>query len=178
MEFSALGFYRIAHQLWLWKVPFIPRLIDLLSHLIFTASLPHNANIGEGTEIMHRGSGVLIGTYSHIGKDVVIAPYVMIGARMDLLGVDVPVFPRIEDEVVIGAGAIVMGDITVGRGALIGAGAVVVKDVPPGAVVVGNPGRIVGMHPEGAKKYLQEAGGRRQPDLRSAKTSSGSPVNV
>ncbi len=171
MEFSALGLYRIAHQLWLWNVPFVPRIIDLVSHLLFTASLPHNASIGEGTDIMHRGTGVLIGIYSHIGKNVVIGPFVMIGARMDFVGVDVPVFPRIEDDVVIGAGAIVMGEITVGRGALIGAGAVVVKDVPPGAVVVGNPGQVVGMHPEGAKKYLIESGARQERDGRAPNRS-------
>jgi serine acetyltransferase len=82
--------------------------------------------------------GVTIGDGTIIGRRCVIYQNVTVGTADDS-----PQYPILEDEVVIGANAVVIGPIRVGRGATVGAGAVVVKDVPPGATVVGNPGRVI-----------------------------------
>jgi serine O-acetyltransferase len=152
LEISALGLHRIAHRLWRWNVPLLPRLIDKLNNVLFAASVPHNAKIGEGTMLTHRGMGVIMHFHQEIGKGVVINPFVLIGSKI------APLQPRIEDDVFIGAHAVVLGDITIGRGAIIGAGAIVIEDVPPGGVVVGPSARLVRINPEGGKEYLARRG--------------------
>jgi serine O-acetyltransferase len=154
LNIGALTLYRIANRLWRWNVPFLPRLIDLVSHVVFTASLPHTATIGEGCMFLHRGMGTLIGDEVRIGKRVIIGPFVSIGGRI------APANPVIEDDVVIGGHAMILGDITVGRGAVIGANAVVIKDVPPNAIMAGPPAQLVRTTPNGGKEYLASLGAR------------------
>lgn len=97
------------------------------------------AVIGKNCFIDH-GTGVVIGETAEIGDNVTIYHGVTLGGR----GLeDKKRHPTIEDDVLLGAGSTILGPVTIGRGAKIGAGAVVLKDVPPGATVVGIPGKII-----------------------------------
>jgi serine acetyltransferase len=101
--------------------------------------LPPQTEVGPGLAIFH-GTGLVVHPSSVIGADVLLRHGITLGALGDS---DESLGPRIGDRVSIGAGAIVLGPISVGDDAVIGAGAVVVEDVPRGAVVVGNPARVV-----------------------------------
>jgi serine O-acetyltransferase len=178
MEFSALGFHRLAYRLWKWHVPLIPRMIDALIFVIFKASIPYNAEIGEGTSLMHRGVGVMMGFHAQIGKGVVFGPYVFLGTRITT---DIPI---IEDEVVLGAHSKILGGVTIGRGAIIGAGAIVVEDIPPRAVVIPDAARIVQINSMEGKEYFairREQIARAAADGSQAKTRTagdGSPAKA
>jgi serine O-acetyltransferase len=169
MEISALSLHRLAHRLWKMGVPILPRLIDHLVHVVFTASLPHTAEIGEGTVFLHRGMGCIIDFGQKIGRNAIIGPFVAIGGRHG------PSRPVIEDDVVIGAHALILGDITIGRGAAVGAGAVVTKDVPPRGVVVGNPAKLVRISDTDMKDYLAQTSAEwyaRNPHMERPKVSA------
>ncbi len=153
-QISALSLHRVAHRLWRWNVPVLPRLIDHIIHIVFSASIPHNAEIGEGCSVLHRGMGIVIDFEQKIGKRVIIGPFVAIGGR------HVNSKPVIEDDVVIGAHALILGELTVGRGAAVGAGSVVVKDVPPRGVMVGNPAQLVRVSDVDMREYLVSRGAR------------------
>jgi len=101
------------------------------------------AKLGRRVFIDH-GSGVVIGETAEVGDDVLIYMGVVLGGTALE---KVKRHPTIENDVVIGSGASVLGPITVGRGAKIGAGSVVIRPVPPGATVVGVPARIAETHP-------------------------------
>lgn len=104
--------------------------------------LPPETRVGPGLAIFH-GTGLVVHPTTVIGSDVMLRHGITLGAAGDGRTGDEGTGPRIGDRVTIGAGAIVLGPITVGDDAVIGAGAVVVNDVPDGAVVVGNPARVV-----------------------------------
>jgi len=97
------------------------------------------ATIGEGLFIDH-GSGVVIGETTEIGCNVTLYQGVTLGGTGKDRGKR---HPTVEDDVIVGAGAKVLGPITIGRGSKIGAGAVVLGHIPPGSTVVGNPGHVV-----------------------------------
>ncbi len=102
--------------------------------------LPYTVVVGRRVKLEHFGGMILIA--DEIGDDVIIRQNTTFGIR----GPDAPFDrPKIEDGVQIGAGAVLVGDITIGAGALVGANAVVVKDVPPGVSVGGVPARMLGM---------------------------------
>jgi serine O-acetyltransferase len=107
-----------------------------------------SARVGDGLFVDH-GSGVVIGETAEIGENVTIYQGVTLGGTGFATGKR---HPTVQDNVTIGAGAQLLGPITVGHGAKIGANAVVVHDVPPNSTVVGNPGhpvRVEGRRPEG-----------------------------
>lgn len=151
----ALAVHRLGHALWtarqngknsaaaavLWPVY---KLVDLvLVKLVIGADLPASACIGGGLILDHGGKGVMLNEHLVIGTGVTIYHQVTIGwkeVRDRHLEHPVPV---IGDHVVIGAGAKVLGGITVGDGAIIGANAVVLIDVPAGAVAAGVPATLV-----------------------------------
>jgi serine O-acetyltransferase len=133
-----LKIHRVAHWLWKRHVPVIPRALSLFNRVVFAAEVPHQARIGRNVKIWHSGLGTVIHPRAVIGDNVGIAQGVVIGGRSHFK--DVPV---IEDDVLIGAGAKVLGPIRVGRGAVIGANAVVLHDVPAGAMVGGIPAKIL-----------------------------------
>lgn len=112
-------------------------LYRVLIEWILGIEIPWKTKIGPNFVFYH-GIGIVINDATVIGRGVTLRHNVTIGSKTH----DGPA-PRIEDDAEIGAGAIILGDITVGRGAVVGAGAVVSQDVPAGAVVVGNPARIV-----------------------------------
>jgi len=135
---DAITFYRAAQSFQNFHVPFIPWALEKLTLLIFRCVIPRRCTIGEGTELGYGGIAVVIHERAHIGRRVMISPCVTIGGRSGKVEV-----PIIEDDVFIGSGAKILGDVRIGRGAQIGANAVVLHSVPAGAVVAGVPARII-----------------------------------
>lgn len=135
----ALLSHRLAHRLWRRGVPFVPRLISQTARLLTGIEIHPGAQIGKGFCIDH-GMGVVIGETTEIGDGVMLYQGVTLGGTGKQKGKR---HPTLEDGVVVGVGASVLGAIRVGQGAQIGGGAVVVKDVPPHSTAVGIPARIV-----------------------------------
>jgi serine O-acetyltransferase len=145
---QALLAHRLAHALWGSGVPLLPRLIATIARSVTGVEIHPAAKIGGGLLIDH-GMGVVIGETAQVGDDVTIYQGVTLGGTGFATGKR---HPTVEDEVTIGAGARLLGPITVGRGAKIGANTVVIHDVPANSTVVGNPGhpvRVEGRRPEG-----------------------------
>lgn len=136
--FHALIFYRIAHGLKKWKVPFFPRYISQVARFFTGIEIHPGAVIGKGFFIDH-GMGVVIGETTIIGDDVLLYQGVTLGGTGMQKGKR---HPTIGNNVVVGTGAKVLGNITIGDNSYIGANAVVIKDVPSNSTVVGVPGRI------------------------------------
>jgi len=109
----------------------------LLTEVVYGLELRPETRIGAGLRLFH-GYATVVHTGTVIGENVTLHQSITIGLRKRGGGA-----PIIRDGVSIGAGAIILGDIVVGKNAKIGAGAVVLKDVPPGAVAVGNPARVI-----------------------------------
>ncbi|HHD82173.1 MAG TPA: serine O-acetyltransferase [Campylobacterales bacterium] len=135
----ALFYHRIAHWLYNKGLRFLPRFISGFSRIITTVDIHPAAQIGERVFIDH-GAGVVIGETTIIGNDVVIYQQVTLGGVSTSAGKR---HPTVEDKVVIGAGAKVLGNITLHKGCKVGANSVVVKDVPKCATAVGVPARII-----------------------------------
>lgn len=135
----AIVLHRLAHALWRRRVPFLPRLISQIARFLTGIEIHPGARIGCGFFIDH-GMGVVIGETSEIGNWVTLYQGVTLGGTGKQRGKR---HPTVEDNVIVGVGAIVLGAITLGKGARIGGGAVVVKDVPPHSTAVGVPARIV-----------------------------------
>lgn len=129
--------YRIERRLYLLKIPLIPKLIYYLTRIIFGTIVPYKTQIGEKVVFWHAGLGVVIHGDAVIGDRVNIMQNVTIGGRGKK---QVPV---IGNDVFIGAGAIVIGDIFIGDNAIIGANAVVTKSVPANCVVAGVPAKVI-----------------------------------
>ncbi|RKY31281.1 MAG: serine O-acetyltransferase [Candidatus Omnitrophota bacterium] len=135
----AIWLHRIAHFLWKKGMKTFARFISHINRLFTGIEIHPGAKIGRRFFIDH-GMGVVIGETAEIGDDVLIYQGVVLG------GTSLEKkkrHPTVGNNVVIGAGAIILGPIKIGDGAKIGAGSVVIKSVPPGATVVGVPGRIV-----------------------------------
>ncbi|MBN1870143.1 MAG: serine O-acetyltransferase [Candidatus Omnitrophica bacterium] len=130
--------YKIAHALWKIKVPFFPRFVSQLARLITGIEIHPGALIGKGFFIDH-GMGVVIGETAIVGDNVTLFQGVTLGGTGKETGKR---HPTIGNNVVIGAGAKVLGNITVGDNSYIGANAVVLENVPPNSTVVGVPGHI------------------------------------
>ncbi len=136
--FHALLCYRIANKLNKWKIPFIPRLISQIARFFTGIEIHPGASIGEKFFIDH-GMGVVIGETTIIGDNVLIYQGVTLGGTGKDSGKR---HPTVCDRVTIGAGAKVLGNITIGSDSNIGAGSVVIEDVPEHSTVVGVPGHI------------------------------------
>jgi serine O-acetyltransferase len=136
---KAVRWHRRTHRLYLGGHLFLARAISQWVRHRTGIEIHPGATIGEGLFIDH-GMGVVIGETTIIGKDVTIYQGVTLGGTGKERGKR---HPTIEDCVVIGVGATVLGDITIGRGSKVGGGAVVVNSVPPNCTVVGVPGRVV-----------------------------------
>lgn len=140
--FQALLSHRIAHKLAYWGIPFLPRLISYWTRIFTGIEIHPKARIGSRFFIDH-GEGVVIGETAIIGDDVLIYQQVTLGGTGNEHGKR---HPTVGNNVIIGAGAKVLGNITIGDDVRIGAGSVVVEDVPPNSTVVGVPGRVVQQH--------------------------------
>jgi serine O-acetyltransferase len=135
----ALWMHRISHFFWKYGLKLLGRINSQFTRFLTGIEIHPGATIGRRFFIDH-GMGVVIGETTEIGNDVLIYQGVVLG------GTSLEKkkrHPTIMDNVVIGAGAIVLGPIIVGEGAMIGSGSVVVNEVPPGATVVGIPGHVV-----------------------------------
>lgn len=130
--------YKCGHALHRWKVPALPSLIYYFMRFVFTASVPYTATIGRNSSFNNWGMGVVIHRRAVIGENCEIAHHVTIGGRGGFQEV-----PAIGNDVFIGAGAKILGPITIGDGATIGANAVVLHDVPAHSVAAGIPARII-----------------------------------
>lgn len=137
MYFNAVSFQRLAHRLYKWHVPLLPKLIDLLVFLIFNSTFRHTAEIGKGTVASHRGMSCGVHAYAKVGERVFLGIHSLVGGRAQDFGA-----PVIEDDVFIGMNAVVLCG-HVGKGAIIGASSLVLDDVPAGAVVAGNPAKVI-----------------------------------
>lgn len=135
----ALLFHRIAHSLYLKGLRFIPRFISAIGLFLTTIDIHPAAKLGRRVFIDH-GTGVVIGETSILGNDVIVYQQVTLGGVSTTKGKR---HPTLEDGVVIGAGAKILGNITIGANSKVGANSVVVKDVPADSTAVGIPARVL-----------------------------------
>lgn len=135
----AVANYRVYHFLFMLKIPFLPRILSQLVRFLTFIEIHPGAKIGKGFFIDH-GDGVVIGETAEIGNNVIIYHQVTLGGTGKEHGKR---HPTIKDSVIIGAGAKILGNITIGANCKIGAGSIVLHDVPACSTVVGNPARIV-----------------------------------
>jgi len=135
----AIWAHRISHWLYRRRLFVLARLISQTARFFTGIEIHPGAAIGEGLFIDH-GMGVVIGETAEIGRDVTLFQGVTLGGTGKEKGKR---HPTIGDNVIIAAGAKVLGSFKVGDGAKVGAGAVVLREVPPNTTVVGVPGRVV-----------------------------------
>jgi serine O-acetyltransferase len=135
----AIIWHRLAHQLWTADYKFLARSLSFVARFLTNVDIHPGAEIGERFFIDH-GAGVVIGETAIVGDDVTLYHGVTLGGSSWSPGKR---HPTVEDGVLIGAGAKILGNITVGRNARIGANSVIIADVAPEATAVGIPGRLV-----------------------------------
>ena len=131
--------FRVSHALWRSHVPALPGMVARLNLMLHGLDIPPSVEIGPGLYVPHPVGTVVMA--KRLGARVSLISGITIGMRAT------PIFPLLGDDVFVGAGARILGDIVIGDGANIGANAVVLKDVPPGATAVGVPARILSENP-------------------------------
>ena len=145
---QALLVHRVAHALHESGVPIVPNGLASVGKIVTGVEIHPAAAVGDALFIDH-GAGVVIGETAEIGDNVTLYQGVTLGGTGFARGKR---HPTIEDDVVVGSGAKLLGPIRVGRGAKVGANSVVIHDVPANSTVVGNPGhpvRVEGVRPSG-----------------------------
>ena len=146
---QALLVHRVAHALHDGGLPLVPHALANMSKVVTGVEIHPAADVGEALFIDH-GAGVVIGETAEIGDNVTLYQGVTLGGTGFARGKR---HPTVDDDVVVGSGAKLLGPIHVGRGAKVGANSVVIHDVPANSTVVGNPGhpvRVEGRRPGGA----------------------------
>lgn len=138
----AIWLHRIAHWLWELGVPVLPRLLSHINRFLTNIEIHPGAKIGKGVFIDH-GAGIVIGETAEVGDNVTMYQGVTLGGTGKERGKR---HPTIGNNVVIGAGAIILGNITIGENSRIGSGSVVIKPVPANASAVGIPARVVSIN--------------------------------
>ncbi|MEI6110127.1 MAG: serine O-acetyltransferase [Cyanobium sp. ELA712] len=141
----ALALHRLSNRLWRLEVPLLPRLISQFGRWITGIEIHPGARIGKGVFIDH-GMGLVIGETAVVGNNCLLYQGVTLGGTGKIHGKR---HPTLEDNVVVGAGAKVLGAITVGANTRIGAGSVLLRNVAADSTVVGIPGRVI--HQSGVK---------------------------
>ncbi len=143
-SFQVMLAYRLSHQMWLLGLHFLPRLLMQIARILTGIEIHPAAKIGPGFFIDH-GMGTVIGETAEIGSEVTLYHDVTLGGVMPAVDADKQRdskrHPTLGDYVIIGAGAQILGPITVHRCARVGGNSVVTRDVPEGATVVGVPAR-------------------------------------
>lgn len=137
--FHAVIAYRFANQLFKWQIPFLPRLISSFARFLTGIEIHPGAKIGKRIFIDH-GMGVVIGETTIVGDDCLLYQGVTLGGTGKETGKR---HPTLGNNIVVGAGAKVLGNINIGDNVRIGAGSVVISNVPSNCTVVGVPGSIV-----------------------------------
>ena len=143
--FHAILWHRFAHKLYLWRVPLLPRVVSQFNRFLTGIEIHPGATIGRRFFIDH-GMGVVIGETAEIGDEVLLYQNVTLGGTGGEKGKR---HPTLGNRVVVGTGAKILGNIRIGDNVKIGAGSVVVHSVPDNSTVVGVPGRVVRVRPEG-----------------------------
>jgi serine O-acetyltransferase len=143
--FQAILLHRLAHRLYRWRMPLVPRVLSQVSRFFTGIEIHPGATIGRRFFIDH-GSGVVIGETTEIGDDVLLYQGVTLGGTGNEKGKR---HPTLGNNVVVGSGAKVLGNIRIGDNVKVGAGSVVVHPVPDNSTVVGIPGRVVRVRAEG-----------------------------
>ena len=134
----AIWLHRISHFFWNHHLKLMGRLISHVARLLTGVEIHPGAEIGDGVFIDH-GSGVVIGETAEIGDDVLLYQGVVLGGTTKDSGKR---HPTLESNVEVGAGGVLLGPITVGKGARVGAGSVVTKSIPPASTAVGVPAQV------------------------------------
>ncbi|MEJ7732558.1 MAG: serine O-acetyltransferase EpsC [Polyangiaceae bacterium] len=156
----ALWGHRIAHQLWRDDFKLAARVVSHANRFVTGVEIHPGARIGHKVFIDH-GMGVVIGETASVGDGTLIYKGVVLGG----VSLDHCVrHPQVGSNVVIGSNACILGSITIGDGARIGSGSVVVKAVPPGATVVGVPGRLVTMSTDRRTRFAESLDHANLPD--------------
>lgn len=137
--FHAILAYRVAHRLKVHDIPIVPRVLSQLARWVTGVEIHPSAKIGTGFFIDH-GMGVVIGETAEIGDYVTLFQGVTLGGTGKERGKR---HPTLGNHVVVGAGAKILGGITIGDNVKIGANSVVLKHVPPDSTVIGVPARVI-----------------------------------
>ena len=152
---KAVFFHHIAHKVWNYKFYLIARIISQLSRFFTQIEIHPGAKIGKNLFLDH-GNGIVIGETSEIGDNVTLYHGVTLGGISPAENSEgqrnVKRHPTLNDNVIIGSGAHVLGPITVGKCARIGSNTVVLKDVPENATMVGNPAKNISTNTDSSFK--------------------------
>ncbi len=133
-----INFYRFNNWLYRHHIPLLPKIIWRLQYLLFNCSVPGSCKIGKGSKFAYGGIAVVIHSRAVVGENCLIGQGVTIGGKSGWYEV-----PVIGNNVIINAGAKIIGPVRIGNNVEIGASTVVVKDVPSNCVVAGIPARIL-----------------------------------
>ena len=136
--FNAVHFYRLGRQLLLWRIPLLPKLIELIIFLLYNSKIPASCEIGRGSFFSYGGIGVVLHARCKIGENVDIGTNVTVGGKSGNYEV-----PILGNNVYIATGAKILGPIKIGNNVTIGANAVVINDVPDNAIMAGVPARLI-----------------------------------
>lgn len=149
----AIVFHRIAHPLWKLRLPILPRMISQIARFLTGIEIHPGAQLGTGILIDH-GTGVVIGETAVVGDNVTLYQGVTLGGTGKETGKR---HPTLGKNIVVGAGAKVLGNIVIGDNSYIGANAVVLQNVPANTTVVGVPGHVTKQDGERLDKRLAHA---------------------
>ena len=138
--FHALQAHRVAHNLWMRDKHLLAHYLQSQVSQVFQIDIHPNATMGSGIMLDH-GSGIVIGSTASVGNNCSILHHVTLGGSGKN---GVVRHPQVQDGVLLGAGATVLGPVTLGEGSQVGAGTLVISDLPPHCVAVGVPARIIG----------------------------------
>ncbi|MDT0584006.1 serine O-acetyltransferase [Brumicola blandensis] len=154
----AVWIHRFSHKLWTWRLNWLARFLSNISRFLTGIEIHPGAQLGRRVFIDH-GMGVVIGETAIVGNDVTLYHGVTLGGTSWQAGKR---HPTLEDNSVVGAGAQVLGPITIGKNARVGSNSVVVKDVPANATCVGIPGRIILQRAEESSDKREHVSEKRQ----------------
>lgn len=135
---NAYWLYYVARKLYLWKIPIIPKLIQLAMFIIYNSKIPYTAKIGKGTRFGYGGIGIVIHADVVMGENCSIGSNVTIGGKDNFYGV-----PTIGNNVKISTGSVIIGKVSIGDKVIVGANAVVTKSFPENVVLAGVPAKIL-----------------------------------
>lgn len=140
--FRAIVFYRFGHYFYIKKWGFLASMCQRLMHHLCSCFIHPAAKIGTGFLIAHVGS-IIVGGGTIIGNNCDIRQNVTFGGNFNKKNEDGRMQPLLEDNISIGAGACILGPVTIGANSIIGANSVVTKDIPPGKIAAGIPARVI-----------------------------------